>query len=123
MSEREMLERAAAAAGICGDYGSLFGDEGIIVMRAPGSRIWTGKVWNPLTDDGDALRLAVRLRITPRYYDNAPPDLNLPRVCAVAFTEDGRWFAEAPQRGEELVATRLAITRAAAALAPTAQEE
>jgi hypothetical protein len=58
MTDREMLELAAKAAGI--EYYSFFDDPLF------GAGINTGDIdvplWNPLTDDGDALRLAVKLR-------------------------------------------------------------
>ena len=47
MDDKTMLELAAKAAGI--DH--WYGKEGTVD-------------WNPLTDDGDALRLAVKLEIT-----------------------------------------------------------
>ena len=59
MSDRELLELAAKAAGIpytkpTEDYdGSLGLAAGDNPMRTQG--------WNPLTDDGDALRLAHKL--------------------------------------------------------------
>lgn len=49
MTDRELLELAAKAAG---QERSIAGD------------LWSnalGKLWDPLTDDGDALRLAVKL--------------------------------------------------------------
>jgi hypothetical protein len=51
MNDKELLELAAHAAGI--DYRDLIFDED---DRA--------RLWNPLTDDGDALRPAVKLQIT-----------------------------------------------------------
>ena len=48
MTDRELLERAAKAAGY--EYAKHGGY--IVVDGIPGN-------WNPLTDDGDALRLAV----------------------------------------------------------------
>lgn len=52
-TDRELLERAAKAAGY--EYAKHGGY--IVVDGIPGN-------WNPLTDDGDALRLAVKLRLT-----------------------------------------------------------
>ena len=75
MTDREMLELAAKAAGV---------------------------EWNPLTDDGDALRLAVKLGIC--YFDG---DL------AVCFGADGRNITE-PFGIDPYAATRRAIVRAAA---------
>ena len=59
MSDRELLELAAKAASqpggwIKNEY------EGWFFWQKPG-----GGEWNPLTDDGEALRLAVKLRLTP----------------------------------------------------------
>lgn len=56
MSDRELLELAAKAAGIepLGKAFEMNGDFAGFCMPAR-------KVWNPLTDDGDALRLAVKL--------------------------------------------------------------
>lgn len=57
MTDRELLELAAKAAGI----------EGVIKETADGV-LWLfrhdgGSPWNPLEDDGDTLRLAVFLRL------------------------------------------------------------
>lgn len=52
MTDRELLELAAKAAGIAD--GNVFYD------------MEHDKVWNPLTDDGDALRLAVKCNIVPQ---------------------------------------------------------
>jgi hypothetical protein len=55
MSDRELLEAAAKAAGLT--LGAWSDDYGAFMYRGvePG-KSW----WNALTDDGDALRLAVR---------------------------------------------------------------
>lgn len=64
MNAREMLELAAKAAEIKGDYYSgVLNDEwvdGVIYIREDGQQC----IWSPLTDDGDALRLAVKLGLT-----------------------------------------------------------
>jgi hypothetical protein len=59
MSDRELLEMAAKAA----EYPVERPDDedGVFVMRGSSDR--TGYIWNPLKDDGDALRLAVKLGI------------------------------------------------------------
>ena len=59
MTDRELLEAAAKAAGIKLEWSD---------SERPGFwGEWRGlpqwEYWNPLTDDGDALRLAVKLRI------------------------------------------------------------
>ena len=64
MSDREMLEFAAKAAGIDAHWGD--GWQSHMMFRAlprPNSPLVANVEWNPLTDDGDALRLAVKLRI------------------------------------------------------------
>ena len=65
MTDRELLEMAAKAAGIPELRGAaskfhcyyIAGDEQVVK-------------WNPLTDDGDALRLAVKLQLTPHIDGN-----------------------------------------------------
>lgn len=61
------------------------------------------ELWNPRTDDGDALRLAVKLNIVPR------------SVNGVAFAWcDGVAELFEPHNGDPYAATRLAILRVAA---------
>jgi hypothetical protein len=55
--DRELLEKAAKAAGIDGKQDHY----GVWIK---GSYDAGGTVWNPLTDDGDALRLAVKCKLT-----------------------------------------------------------
>jgi hypothetical protein len=96
MSDRELLEAAAKAAGMDIEWqpcGWAHNNE-------------TGCEWNPLTDDGDALRLAVTLRLTANCsYDDVA-------ICGQEFTQR-QVFVE--RNGEDpLAATRRAIVRAAA---------
>jgi hypothetical protein len=49
-TDRELLEAAAKAAGIKGDYMRYWGDSGINTGDPDNG------LWNPLEDDGDALR-------------------------------------------------------------------
>jgi len=53
MTDRELLTLAAKAAGI--EVIGPMGDDGLTLFN--------GKHWNPLADDGDALRLAVILKM------------------------------------------------------------
>ncbi|NTT99379.1 hypothetical protein [Pseudomonas aeruginosa] len=62
MNDLELLELAARAAGFTG-YGFFLGDDGIDVSDETGTRF----AWNPLTDDGDALRLAASLEMDLRF--------------------------------------------------------
>lgn len=90
MSDRELLELAAKAA--------------------------DGGLWNPLTDDGDALRLAVKLRL-------------LVSICP--FHTSVRWYDEVKSETHEIEQwdngmtpeewTRRAIVRAAAEIARSMQ--
>lgn len=63
MTDRELLELAARAAGlpVMGEWGSSFGPFVGLCIRKDDCP--SGYRWNPLTDDGDALRLAVKLAI------------------------------------------------------------
>lgn len=62
-SERELLEWAAKAAGLAIHWPRQserdeegYGNSGLWIVNG-------STCWNPLTDDGDALRLAVKLRL------------------------------------------------------------
>ena len=63
-NDRELLELAAKAAGIVLEYEEE--PDRYFYRRNPYNLIRNGQslkgYWNPLTDDGDALRLAVKLR-------------------------------------------------------------
>ena len=91
MTDRELLELAAKAAGI-------------EINWFKWERL-TGQ-WNPLVDDGDALRLAVKLGLQIVHYSvtSKGPD----RVSA------GRNGSPIPYGKDPYAATRRAITRAAA---------
>jgi hypothetical protein len=58
VTDRELIERAARAAGVGIQH---WHSDGYPVALIPGRGLWG---WNPLEDDGDALRLAVRLQLT-----------------------------------------------------------
>ena len=59
MTDKELLELAAKAAGIDLRGVGGFGDG----LRHQMDHS-TKRIWNPLTDDGDALRLAVKLELS-----------------------------------------------------------
>jgi len=96
-TDRELLELAAKA--IDGVFHS-----GFFRKRFSDSH----EEWHPLTDDGDALRLAVKLRITVEW--SAWTD-DLEEVRA-----DDSIEPIDPLINEEYAATRRAIVRAAAAI-------
>lgn len=114
--KRELLEAAARAAGLRLTWGEKYrvGDEVVDCTDVPyalsGSPDVGPVYWNPLEDDGDALRLAVRLRIKFRY--------NEALGQALAWTggsNDHEALASIGEcMGDENACARLAITRAAA---------
>lgn len=67
MTDREMLEMAARAAGVClhppGKLHTSYGNWGSDTTCTVCGNDPSATCWNPLADDGDALRLAVKLRI------------------------------------------------------------
>ena len=72
--------------------------------------------WNPLTDDGDALRLAVKLRIDLEWREDG-------RIAAYRHAyADGHCFTAIESSREDCAAaTRRAIVRAAAAIGEAMQ--
>lgn len=59
MSDKELLELAAEAAGIVALRWGIDAPE----RQMSGEGQFIGATWNPLNDDGDALRLAADLRL------------------------------------------------------------
>ena len=104
-TDRELLEAAAKAAGI-----KLIWND----RENPGYwSSWKGLAqwedWNPLTDDGDAFRLAVKLGIAV-YAEDCEDYLH---SCACINWE--RHFIES-NKDDPYAATRRAVVRAAAAM-------
>ena len=97
MTDREMLEMAAKAAGY--EYAKHGGY--IVVDGIPGN-------WNPLTDDGDALRLAVKLGLMIDIQNK----VNATSVWTT--DESGSADFDAAHGKDPYAATRRAIVRAAA---------
>lgn len=99
MEDRELLELAAKAACLSGYiYECVNGPEFIIPGEEPIR-------WNPLRDDGDALRLAVKLGI-------APIQDKKDNVCAAYWTDIH--CCHVGYNSDPVSATRRAIVRAAA---------
>ena len=112
---KHMLLMAAKAGGVPGTFQSWFDDRdnescGIAPNGAPG-RDW----WNSRDSDRDAHRLAVKLQFT--VYNE-----HLGSGVASVANADGDLLAEVEVQGGDVLtdadyaATRLAITRAAAAI-------
>ena len=104
MSDRELLELAAKAAGYQVDTG--FADCPLIFGEDAGPD--GPREWNPLTDDGDALRLAVKLDI------EVEPVPFGGRAIVRDDDDYGEQFDE--ESSDRMAATRRAIVRAAAAI-------
>jgi hypothetical protein len=104
MTDRELLEAAAKAAGIDWIKNCVWIENGFYSPLAKHERI----AWNPLTDSGDAFELAVKLRLTINCsYDDVA-------MCGQEFTQKDVFIE---RNGEDpLAATRRAIVRAAAAI-------
>lgn len=94
MTDRELLVLAAMAAGIAD--GDVFYD------------MEREQVWNPLTDDGDALRLAVKLHMLV--------DIGC-GGCSVRFGNRHTPAHSLSEFGDPSTATRRAIVQAAAEIA------
>jgi len=98
MTDREMLELAAKAA----DYSVITWQHDKFICKDKNSGDHKTFHWNPLNDDGDALRLAVKLRLDV--------DHNQEQACVY-----GNGVAvEIPEGSDPCKATRRAIVRAAA---------
>jgi len=108
MTDRELLELAAKAAGIK----ALRAPDGVLrdcTGDDPMMNIFASKPWNPLTNDGDALRLAVKLRL----------DIGFEKLHTVSVWSDPQdgWIIEHCDDGmgaDISEKTRRAIVRAAA---------
>jgi hypothetical protein len=108
MTDRELLELAAKAAGYTFTYGKEWWDE--YELQVHGVR------WNPLADDGDALRLAVKLGICITVDLDRGAETE---AWAYAFFGGG---VEEDHRDDPYAATRRAIVRAAAEIGKTKHE-
>ena len=95
MTDRELLELAAKAAG----YEWEYEDTGALFVFVPQAH-----EWNPLTDDGDALRLAVKLKMNISGFEFSNVVIRQGNYfrCLEEITDD------------QYAATRRAIVRAAA---------
>ncbi|WP_277963850.1 hypothetical protein [Pseudomonas sp. RIT-To-2] len=119
MSDRELLELAAKAAGITGldfnyhkreGHGLYFGPR---LPYPPGIQAMCPRYWCPLEDDGDALRLAMLLELgvvckreSDSYERNTSVVTNPYCVNQIRVTQK--------HLGDPEAATRRAIVRAAA---------
>ena len=106
-TDMELLELAAKAGGIrhieyTNGYDGEYG-----LMTCDGL---TDRHWNPLEDDGDALRLAVKLHISVNQ------NIFEVGVCTINLALDGIFIKEDCRNQDRSTATCRAITIAAAAI-------
>jgi hypothetical protein len=110
MTDRELLEMASKAAGHVPHHS---------YREKTNSLLWISEsgfpsTWSPLTDDGDALRLAVMLNIVVWecvQYDRA--------MAEVRYGKARGEYWEPIENGDPYTATRRAIVRAAAEIGKT----
>jgi hypothetical protein len=110
--DRELTELAAKAAGIKIEWVSTRLDENFIARIRNENPYWFNwPAWNPLNDDGDALRLAVKLGINLEIGEVGLGDVQ-------AGKRDD-WACEWLSADDPCAAVRRAIVRAAATMAKT----
>lgn len=112
MTEREMLEAAARAAGLDIDHERYDEDWGYAFRGK-------AKFWNPRNCSFDSFELAAALRISVEHND--PYDRH-PWVCASVWTDgdssEQQYLEDVPDESQRADRMRLAILRCAAAQAP-----
>jgi len=101
MNDRDLLEAAAKAAGVVGTWDELERALYLNGERSPDNSAY----WRPHQNDGDALRLAVALRIS------------LDMLTHIVDATTGTVMCHEPWEDDHCAATRRAIVRAAAAMA------
>ena len=113
MNDRELMELAAKAAGIGGGWGDVVTVVGETIDMTD---IWflddpmKCPIWDPLKDDGDALRLAVKLELQLRLRHSE-------NVVRVYGAPSGA--VDESVHGDADAATRRSIVRAAAEIGKT----
>lgn len=122
MSDRELLDLAAKAAGYDTSHRwnayRLRLDPPVAALCIDG--VSTG--WNPLEDDGHALRLAVKLKLAIFPPEGDDGDFAVASVPEGVLDDFGEtWIQENVKDGDQLAATRRAIVRAAAEIGRTTQ--
>lgn len=127
-ADRELLELAAKAIGVVAEWDSGKYPLGHVFKPTLNSLKKIGiytvigeeregpifQIWDPLTDDGDALRLAVKLELKVMIWH----DTSQPKPWLRIEDRSGRWTHSmvAEFDADPYAATRRAITRAAASM-------
>ena len=114
MVDQELLELAARAAGLNVKAQSVNADDRWIGLIVGEKHTRERKFWNPLTDDGDALRLAVKLGLRIEINTQVLGDT----LVISEFYDNVECH-----NGDPYAATRRAIVRAAAEIGKTMGEQ
>lgn len=110
MTDKKLLELAAKAAGLKIVW---FMDSPRNVTGMPDAfDIYSVPLWNPLTDDGDALRLAVKLMLDVTCHE-----------YGAMVEHDYTWSVIDERSDDPYAATRRAIVRAAAEIGKEKENE
>ena len=108
-TDRELLELAAKAAGL-----RIVDRSHPVTLYVESEGCKGGVRWNPLTDDGDAFRLAVKLELPIAHHGKR-------ELFVQVLLRPGLCFYE-PHGDDKNAATRRAIVRAAAEIGRQMQE-
>jgi hypothetical protein len=126
-SDRTLLELAAKAAGL--DTPRYVIDGFALGWTLPNgisteSGLTSQRLWNPLIDDADAFRLAVKLGLKVSSYVYFSDECQLSATATAAMPSDSSWidqpigrfpeYTESHVKHDPCAATRRAIVRAAA---------
>lgn len=117
MTDRELLELAARAAGMIGEWCEfhIAADDRVLTGIGNPLAFSSGDaLWNPLRNDGDALRLAVKLGMDIE--QSVPQDQSM-WVCGSVWGSGSEGCTEPfDDETQRLASTRRAIVRTAAAI-------
>lgn len=126
MDDRQLLEAAARAAGYPISEGHIeetpsglwwvYIDSNEETHPPPTDSAWT-ELWNPLTDDGDALRLAVQCGLEVSFVNEDGIDRACVGYSGHDHISDHIAYVFEDHKGDIFAATRRAIVRAAASRA------
>lgn len=119
-NDLDLLKRAAKAAGY--EFRGLCAAGDPMLQHPPtdiGPRFYVPTKWNPLADDGDALRLAVKLRLSVKH----GTEIGDSTPSAYAYFGDAGECCFEPHGTDPLDATRRAIVRAAAEIGRNHEHE
>ena len=108
--QRRLLELAAKAAGY-----KVYGNGKLFRIWKDSNVEWVD--WCPITDDGDALRLAVKLGM------DVDVCIETNSTWALAAYDGSPGITEHHRESDPCAATRLAIVRAAAAIGEKMEKE